>query len=49
MCDEVLVEDGKRRTYFYLNNSREEMAGRSFLKRMRFHGLHGYLYIVEIS
>lgn len=33
MCDEVLVEDGKRRTYFYLNNSREEMAGRSFLKK----------------
>ena len=33
MCDEVLVEDGKRRTYFYLNNSREEMTGRSFLKK----------------
>ena len=33
MCDEVLVEDGKRRTYFYLNNSREEMAGRSFFKK----------------
>ena len=33
MCDELLGEDGKRRTYFYLNNSREEMTGRSFLKK----------------